>query len=81
MPATEPKAHYVPREPQDSDLMCILKEDLPVFLERIAADLDRKLPSFVEKQLRAIVSCGDFCRGFMRFECTTCRAPLVVPHS
>ena len=59
---------------------CILAEDLEPFLERVAVESGRQMPAFVRDQLRAMVSCGDFTRGFSRFECTECRAPRVVPH-
>ena len=74
-------AQYRPRTTQDSAIVRVLREHLPDLLERVEADAGRRLPAFVVKQLRAMVSCGDFLRGFARFECTACRAPLVVPFS
>ncbi len=74
-------AQYRPRTTQDSAIVRVLREHLPDFLERVEADAERSLPAFVVKQLRAMVSCGDFLQGFARFECSSCRAPLVVPFS
>jgi hypothetical protein len=72
---------YRPRTTQDSAVVRVLREHLDELLERVEADADRRLPAFVVKQLRSMISCGDFLRGFARFECTACRAPLVVPFS
>jgi hypothetical protein len=55
---------------------------LPVPEPRSSCDDDhRPLPGFVERQLRAITTCGDLGRGFVRLECTRCRGPRVVPFS
>ena len=74
-------AQYRPRNTQDSAIVRVLREHLPDFLRRGEADAERSLPAFVVKQLRAMLSCGDFLGGFARFECSKCRAPLVVPFS
>ena len=74
-------ARYRPRTTQDSAIVRVLREHLPELLERVDADAGRRLPAFVVKQLRAMISCGDFINGFARFECSACRAPLIVPFS
>ena len=75
-------AAYLPRESQSSDLVQILREHLDDFIERCQGpDPEWVLPAIVERQLRAIVSCGDFTAGFLRLECRACRAPRVVPFS
>ncbi len=74
-------ARYQPRNTQDSAIVRVLREHLDELLDRVKCDSGRRLPSFVVKQLRAMVTCGDFLRGFARFECSSCRAPLVVPLS
>jgi hypothetical protein len=69
---------YRSRTTQDSAIVRVLREHLDELLERVEADADRRLPAFVVKQLRAMISCGDFLEGFARFECSSCRSP--PPH-
>jgi hypothetical protein len=57
-----------------------LRDHLADFIARCDDD-QRPLPRFVERQLRAITTCGDLGHGFVRRECTRCRAPRVVPLS
>lgn len=71
---------YRPRDPQDSPLVRVLRAHLDDFLERVRGEAGG-LPAFVERQLRALIDCGDFCRGFLRAECDRCRAALIVPFS
>ena len=75
-------ATYQPRETQSSDLVRVLRQHLDEFVERTQGeDPDWGLPRFVERQLRAICECGDFTRGFLRLECSSCRAGRIVPFS
>ncbi len=71
---------YVPREPEVGPLVRLLREHLDDFIARCDDDRHR-LPRFVERQLRAITTCGDLGYGFVRLECTACRGPRVVPFS
>ncbi len=68
---------YVPREPEVGPLVRLLREHLDDFIARCDDDRHR-LPRFVERQLRAIIPCGDPCFGFVRLECTACRGPRPV---
>ena len=61
--------------------MHLLREHLDTFVERTAADDGPGLPAFVERQLRAMIGCGDPTQGFVRLECTECRGPRIVPFS
>ena len=73
---------YHPRDPSESALVTLLRDHLDSFLA--AADSDDptwRLPAFVERELRAIIPCGDLSHGFVRLECTACRGPRVVPFS
>ncbi len=72
---------YHPRATQDSVLVQLLRDHLDAFLERCAVDGTPGLPVFVERELRAMVACGDVSRGFVRLECADCRGPRVVPFS
>ncbi len=81
MAAMQP-ASYEPRQTPSSVLVWLLREHLDEFLERAsAAGAGSGLPRFVERQLRAMVDCGDLTCGFVRLECTRCRGPRVVPFS
>jgi len=57
-----------------------LRDHLDDFIARCGDD-QRARPRFVERQLRAITTCGDIGYGFVRLECTRCRDPRVVPFS
>jgi hypothetical protein len=57
-----------------------LRDHLDDFIARCDDD-HRPLPRFVERQLRALTTCGDLTHGFVRLECTRCRGPRVVPFS
>jgi len=71
-------AGYGPRATPDSDLVRIVDEHLPAFIERIEHDGDC-LPGFVLDELEGLRSCGDFERGFVRLCCTRCGDELRVP--
>lgn len=71
---------YRPSDSQDSPLVRVLRAHLDDFLEQVRGEAGG-LPAFVERQLRALIDCGDLCRGFLRAECDRCRAALIVPFS
>ena len=63
-------APYQPRETQSSVLVGLLREHLDDFLERASGTgAHPGLPRFVERQLRAMVDCGDLTRGFLPGSC------------
>ncbi len=73
---------YRPRETQQSVLVRLLRMHLDDFLERAAgAAHPTHVPPFVERQLRAMVDCGDLTRGFVRLACSSCSGLRVVPFS
>ncbi|MFT7580054.1 MAG: hypothetical protein ACI9MR_001721 [Myxococcota bacterium] len=61
---------------QDSVLVGLLREHLDTFVEQAPG-----LPVFVERQMRAMIDCGDLTQGFTRLECIECRSPRIVPFS
>ena len=73
---------YVPRATQETELWAVLQDDVPEFLERTQGDdPEWRIPAFVEKQLRALLTCGDAASGFLLAECEGCQAPRVIPFS
>lgn len=73
---------YTPRDTQATDLFTVLHEHLDEFLERTSdRDPPWHLPRFVRRQLEAMLDCGDISKGFVRLECSSCRAGRVVPFS
>ncbi len=80
-PSALPAQPYQPRDTQNSVLVGLLREHLDAFVLHSCADGGPGLPAFVERQLRAMIECGDFTRGFVRLECSKCRGPRIVPFS
>ena len=72
---------YAPRDPEACLLTCLLRDHLDDFIARCDDENHRPLPRFVQRQLRAITTCGDLGHGFVRLECNRCRGPRVVPFS
>lgn len=72
---------YRPRHTQASVLVWLLRAHLDAFLERAWGDGGPGVPVFVERQLRAMIDCGDLTRGFVRLECASCAGPRIVPFS
>ena len=67
-------APYQPRETQSSVLVGLLREHLDDFLERASGTgAHPGLPRFVERQLRAMVDCGDVTRGVIPGSCAPAR--------
>jgi len=62
-------------------LVWLLRTHLDAFIEQAERDSGPGLPGFVERQLRAMIDCGDLTRGFVRLECSSCRGPRIVPFS
>jgi hypothetical protein len=73
---------YTPREPGDSVLARLLDQHLDDFLEGVhQGEPAWRVPVFVERELRAIVDCGDYTKGFVLLACDGCRERRAVPFS
>ena len=74
---------YRPRQPLESVLHRIVRENLETFLaegrERSASG--EGYPWYVEKEFRDLLSCGDMSRGFSRLKCRECGHEILVPFS
>jgi hypothetical protein len=74
------QAPYRARRTQNTTVVRVLKDHLDEFIARASDDSSQwRLPAFVADRLQAMTRCGDFLHGFVRLECTSCRAPRVVP--
>lgn len=71
---------YAPRPTATSDLVGIVAEHLPAFLERLEHD-GGALPAFVTDELQGLLRCGAFEYGFVQLLCTRCGDELRVPFS
>ena len=76
-----PPPLYHPRDTQGSVLVNVVRDHLDAFIEATEADGGSGLPVFVERQLRAMVGCGDLTLGIARFACGSCQGSRVVPFS
>jgi len=67
MPRCRPvsERHYQPRNPRGSVLHGIITEHLETLLAQARDDNGAGLPAYVERELRAVVSCGDPAAGFL----------------
>jgi hypothetical protein len=50
----------------------VIAEHLEVFLRAAAAGGGADLPQFVEREIRAFLTCGVFEAGVARFQCESC---------
>ena len=73
-------AGYTPRHTPRSDLLRIVGEHLPDFIERTEQQ-GHALPKFVLSELRGLLRCGDFEHGFIELHCRRCGDDLRVPFS
>jgi putative transposase/transposase-like zinc-binding protein len=72
-------ASYERRNPEQGVLYKVLQEHLETFLADAAEAHDGAgVPKFVEKELRAFLSCGVLARGFARCRCTDCGFERIV---
>jgi len=77
-----PQDQYEPRSPSSEVLFQVVRDNLDEFLETVSLGSDgHGLPSFVEDELRAFISCGDLRGGFARFRCRTCGFERLLPFS
>ena len=85
-PAATASQPYTPRDPGNSVIAKVLEYHLDDFLEGVHlnggdGDPNWSVPTFVERELRAIMDCGDYTKGFVLLKCATCRQGQVVPFS
>src|SRR5213594_1694890 len=71
---------YRPRNPEDSLLYRTIAAHLETFLAR-QQERGREVPQFIEREMRAYLSCGVLACGFLRLKCESCgkgAAPAAV---
>ena len=77
-----PPQPYRPRDPTASVITQLLSTHLDTFIDRAEQGPGAPgLPRFVQRQLRAMIDCGDPTHGFVRLACTQCRVSRAVPFS
>ncbi len=70
------------RDATTSPLHGLVREHLETFLARFQDEHGgRRLPRYVEQELRGFLACGDPAHGFCRIHCPHCSADLLVPFS
>src|SRR2546425_11510403 len=74
------KNEYRPRNPQDSLLYRTIAAHLETFLAR-QQERGREVPQFVEREMRAYLSCGILACGFLRLKCESCGKDRLLPLS
>ena len=78
-PASERR--YEPRNARGSVLHGIITAELETLLVQARDDNGAGLPAYVERELRAVVSCGEPAAGFLRMKCDRCGHELLCPFS
>jgi hypothetical protein len=68
----------LPRRPTETTLHQLVRQNLESFVAYARENYEGGLPSYVEKELRAYLACGDFSQGFTRAHCDTCGHDLLV---
>jgi hypothetical protein len=71
---------YVRRRPEESVLYSVVQAELETFLARAQAR-ERRVPRFVERELRGFLRCGILAHGFVRVRCDECGVDRVVAFS
>jgi hypothetical protein len=74
-------APYLPRRPQETVLYALVKAHLPELLAHARETYEAPLPKYVEDEFRGYLRCGDFARGFVHTQCTSCGDSLLVAFS
>jgi hypothetical protein len=74
-------APYVPRRPDESVLFALVKEHLEDFLRYARESYAGPLPRYVVDEFRAYLECGDFSRGFVHVQCSSCGDAMAVAFS
>ena len=74
---------YRRREPENTVLYKIVRDNLPTLLEeaRDRSDSGMGYPAFVEREFTRYLACGQLCRGFARVRCPDCGFERLVPRS
>lgn len=62
-------------------LYALVKEHLGAFLEHAREAYDRPLPKYVVDEFRSYLACGDFSRGFVHVQCSSCGDAMAVAFS
>ena len=71
---------YKPRKPEDTVLYRVVQQNLETFLAS-AREQGRVVPRFVERELRAFLTCGILAHGFLRVRCDDCGRERLVAFS
>lgn len=80
MPSCTSVATYAPRRTAQSDLVRIVTEYGPKFIDQLA-EAGTPLPDFVIRDFDALTRCGDLRHGFLRAACLRCGTEHLVPFS
>lgn len=78
-PAAPPA--YARREPEKTVLHVVVREHLETFLAVFREQHGKRLPRYVEQELRRYLRCGILAHGFLRVVCSTCRCEMLVAFS
>jgi len=79
-PGSTKKNEYRPRNPEDSLLYRTIAGHLETFLA-FQQERGREVPHFVEREMRAYLSCGVLACGFLRLQCESCGKDRLLPLS
>ncbi len=71
---------YQRRTPETTVLYRVVQHHLETFLAS-ARDQGRVVPRFVERELRAYLTCGILAYGFLRVRCEDCGREWLVAYS
>jgi hypothetical protein len=71
---------YQRRKPEDTVLYRVVQQNLETFLAS-AHEQGRVVPRFVERELRAYLTCGILAHGFLRVRCDDCGRERLVGFS
>ena len=71
---------YQRRTPEDTVLYRVVQHHLESFLAS-ARDQGRVVPRFVERELRAYLTCGILAHGFLRVRCDDCGRERLIAYS
>lgn len=74
-------APYLPRRPQETVLYGLVKEHLGELLQHARDNYAAPLPKYVEDEFRGYLRCGDFSRGFVHVQCSSCGDAMAVAFS
>jgi len=69
-----------PRDPEQTLLHRVIRENYPAFLEH-AQDTHRIVPWFVRREIETYLRCGILRHGFLRLRCQNCGDERPVPFS